>query len=414
MSDIQHVHLHGTRDSKYEWLLNHDVSSTTWTELVPQKPFHLFIPQNNDLLGEYQACWKITDIMPVNSVRIVTARDSLIIHWTKEKVWETVRDFALLDPEVAREKYDLGKDSSDWRVTLAQDDLKKAGLSEQNLAPILYRPFDIRYTYYTGKSGGFHCRSRGEVMKHIVSEDNLGLVFMRQVAIQEEYSHFVVTNNVIDNRAFYSNKGIMQISPLYLYPKYNSLTQKSCPNFSPNFLKGITTQLGYTPTPEAIFYCIYAVFHSPTYRSRYAQFLKIDFPRVPLTGTVDLFRQLSAYGEALVALHLMKFPKLDTLITQFVDAGGDRAVDPGHPKYDESSSSVLINKKGDKFTGVPKAIWEFYVGGYQVCQKWLKDRKGRTLTPEDITHYQRIVVALQETMRLMQQIDEAIPRFSIE
>ena len=150
------------------------------------------------------------------------------------------------------------------------------------------------------------------------------------------------------------------------------------------------------------------------YRARYSNFIKSDFPRIPLPTDDLLFRQLVIYGKELVALHLMKSPRLDTLATAFVDAGGGFTVDPKHPKYEESSSSVLINKKGDKFTGVPKAVWEFYVGGYQVCQKWLKDRKGRTLSEDDITHYQRIVVALQETIRLMQQIDEAIPSFPIE
>ncbi len=110
----------------------------------------------------------------------------------------------------------------------------------------------------------------------------------------------------------------------------------------------------------------------------------------------------------------MKSPKLDMLITQFVEAGGNYCVDPGHPKYDERDRSVLLNKKGDKITGVPQSAWEFYIGGYQVCHKWLKDRKGRTLSEEDITHYQRIVVALQETIRIMQQIDEAIPEFPLK
>ncbi|MEE3715707.1 type ISP restriction/modification enzyme [Tumidithrix elongata RA019] len=181
---------------------------------------------------------------------------------------------------------------------------------------------------------------------------------------------------------------------------------------SDEFLAAITKKLGYTPTPEAIFYYIYAVFHSPTYRDRYKEFLKIDFPRVPLTSDDRLFRQLGQYGEELVALHLMKSPKLDQHITEFVEVGGNSLVDAGHPKY--ADGAVTINKKGDKFTGVPESVWNFYVGGYQVCQKWLKDRKGRQLSPEDIQHYQKVVVALHETIALMAKIDEAIPSFPIE
>ena len=252
----------------------------------------------------------------------------------------------------------------------------------------------------------------------MVFEPNIGLITVRKTPTANECNYFMVSDNIIVNGAIRSdNQSIDTIFPLYLKNKSLPIsTQKEqrSQNFSHEFLAAITNKLGYTPTPEAIFYYIYAVFHSPIYRSRYAQFLKIDFPRVPLTSNDVLFRQLAIYGEELVALHLMKSAKLDTLVTQFVDMGGDRTVDPGQPKYDEIDRSVLINKKGAKFTGVPKAVWEFYVGGYQVCHKWLKDRKGRTLSESDITHYQRMVVALQETMRLMQQIDEAIPGFPIE
>ncbi len=175
-------------------------------------------------------------------------------------------------------------------------------------------------------------------------------------------------------------------------------------------------RLGYTPTPESIFYYIYAIFHSPTYRSRYAEFPKIDFPRVPLTRNDDLFRQLAAYGEELVALHLMKSTKLDqkNKLPQFVEQEGGCIVDPAHPKYESKTRSVIINKKGDRFTGVSEAVWNFYVGGYPVCAKWLKDRKGRTLSSEDIAHYQRIVVALGETITLMKAIDQAIPGFPVQ
>ncbi len=191
-----------------------------------------------------------------------------------------------------------------------------------------------------------------------------------------------------------------------------SVLQERYLNLSQDFLNDITNKLGYQPTPESIFYYVYAILHSPTYRTRYAEFLKIDFRRIPLTSCDRLFRQLATYGKELVALHLMKSAKLDNLITQFIEGKGDRLVDAGHPKF--SDSEVVINKKGDKFTGVPENVWNFHVGGYQVCQKWLKDRKGRTLSEGDITHYQRILVALQETIRLMQQIDEAIPEFPIK
>lgn len=210
-----------------------------------------------------------------------------------------------------------------------------------------------------------------------------------------------------------------QVFPLYLAPdsdniQKSALEEPSRPNLSQNFLNTITDKLDYTPTPEDIFYYIYAIFHSPTYRTRYAEFLKIDFPRVPLTSDDELFHQLATYGEELVALHLMKSPKLDNLITQFVETGGNCLVETGKKLLEFNEGNIIINKKGDKFTEVPENVWNFYVGGYQVCQKWLKDRKGRQLSDEDIQHYQRIVVALQETIKLMDEIDQAIPEFPIQ
>ncbi len=229
------------------------------------------------------------------------------------------------------------------------------------------------------------------------------------------WQHSVVSDTPAP-AVFVEVKDGSNIFPLYIYPDDSNpkeLEESVRPNFSPDFINIITSKLGYTPTPEAIFYYIYAIFHSPTYRTRYAEFLKIDFPRVPLTSDNKLFRQLATYGEELVALHLMKSPKLNNLITQFVDTGGNCLVDAGHPKF-INENEVVINRKGDKFTGIPENIWNFYVGGYQVCQKWLKDRKGRTLSDEDIQHYQRIVVALQETIKLMDKIDQAIPSFPIQ
>jgi hypothetical protein len=148
----------------------------------------------------------------------------------------------------------------------------------------------------------------------------------------------------------------------------------------------------------------YSVFYSPRYRNRYAEFLKIDFPRLPLTGSLSLFRALCALGKELTGLHLLEAPSLEQPITRYLGEGDDQ-VARGYPKYEDGA--VRINP-GQGFQGVPQAVWEFHIGGYQVCEKWLKDRRGRQLSPEDIAHYQKIVVALHETIRLMGEIDQVI------
>jgi predicted helicase len=413
MSDIKHAHLYGMREAKYDWLSTHDVNSTDWNEIESQKPFYLFIPQNNNLLGEYQAYWKITEVIPINGVGMTTARDHVVIDFDKEPILERTtffRDSTFSDEQICKE-LDI-PEKKGWDIKKSRKLIKQEDNLIKNIVPILYRPFDNRQVFY---HDSLIWRTVRKVMQHMLG-DNLALITVRQVA-EGIFSHSLVTELIIDNRLTLSNKGCAQLFPLYLYPNIDNpqtstTEQQRRPNLSDEFLTEITNKLGYTPTPEAIFYYIYAIFHSPTYRTRYAEFLKIDFPRVPLTSDDQLFRKLGEYGEELVALHLMKSPKLDQHLSQIIDKGGEFVVDAGHPKY--SDGEVIINKKGDRFTGVPKSVWEFYVGGYQVCHKWLKDRKGRQLSPEDLNHYQKIIVALSETMQIMNAIDAAIPSFPIE
>jgi predicted helicase len=206
--------------------------------------------------------------------------------------------------------------------------------------------------------------------------------------------------------------------PLYLYDEEGELglsEKAGRPNLSPEFLRQLALKLNFSPvgslglpdglTPEDIFHYAYGVLHSPGYRRRYAEFLKIDFPRLPLTSSLDLFRALAKLGGELVALHLMESPKLNKPMTKWRGEAPSGEVE----KVAYADETVWIDKaKTEGFRGVPEAVWNFHVGGYQVCEKWLKDRKGRQLSADDIAHYQKIVVALAETIRLMAEIDKTI------
>jgi len=416
MTKIYHADLWGSREDKYRYLQEHDVTTVEWTEIFPQSPFYLFCPQDRNLLKEYDQGWKITDIFPVNSVGIVTARDSLTIKWSPQEVETTVKDFVSLPIEEARSKYELGKDARDWKVSLAQEDLRTTGFKESNIVPILYRPFDIRYTYYTGHSRGFICMPRFEVMQHMLDDNNIALITSR-LTKGETFAHVQVAFNIVEVICMSpktSNNGF--VFPLYQYPdtqnnQGNLFIEKS-PNLSSDFITAIREKLGYIPTPEDIFYYIYAIFHSPTYRQRYAEFLKIDFPRVPLTSNDKLFKDLGAKGQELVDLHLMKSKKLNKLITQI---GGDGDNTVTQVTYKPKEQRVYINKTR-YFEGIAPDVWEFKIGGYQVLSKWLKDRKKakRTLSFDELLHYQKVVVALKETMQLMEDIDQLIPSFPIE
>ncbi|WP_095045676.1 type ISP restriction/modification enzyme [Candidatus Promineifilum breve] len=434
---IYYDDLWGSRARKYERLLDEPIEAMSFQKIEPQSPFYFFIPFATDLLAEYEEGWKITEIFPVSSVGLVTARDKLAIQWTREDMWKTVSDFSQLPTENAREQYKLGRDARDWKVYLAQADVQETGPSIEGISPVLYRPFDIRYTYYTGRSRGFICMPRPEVMDNMRDGNNLALITSR-LTKGETYQHTQVSKNIVEVICMSpktSNNGF--VFPLFIKPKstitkQNNLFSSSpweiderhnrTPNLSPTFIADLEAKLNlrFQPIqraaeesefgPEDVFHYIYAVLHSPTYRARYAEFLKIDFPRVPLTGDPALFRALAALGRELVALHLLESPALNTLITRY-PIPGDNRVEAGYPKYtrvaSEPAGRVHLNNT-QYFDGVPQDVWEFHVGGYQVLDKWLKDRRGRQLAYDDLTHYQRVVVALQRTMALMAEIDAVV------
>ncbi|MDO9069074.1 MAG: type ISP restriction/modification enzyme [Deltaproteobacteria bacterium] len=297
---------------------------------------------------------------------------------------------------------------SQWNYADAKKELARGQLRNQ-LTPILYRPFDVRWTVFN-RHVAVHRRER--VMRHMIRGHNIALIATRQT--RDEW-HILTTDCLMGHKAM-AAFDINSVFPLYLCPPGDALDASAGrrPNINPKFLQALAEELKAPQegphgllkgvTPEDIFHYAYAVFHSPTYRTRYGAFLKIDFPHLPLTSNRDLFFSLAALGGELGALHLMESPKLNDLITEFPEKGTD-AVEK--VQYTEKDKRVWINPV-QYFGGVPAAAWNFHIGGYQVCEKWLKDRKGRKLTYQDTQHYQRIVVAMNETIRLMGEIDKVI------
>lgn len=408
---LRHADLWGLREEKYSWLKNNDKNTVPWQTLNPKPEFYLFTPRNESLENEYRAFVKITDIFPVYSVGIVTARDDLTIHETPEKVSRTVTHFSSLPPEDARAIYNLGPDARDWQVQLAQQDLIASGLKQENIVPILYRPFDTRYTYYTGISRGFLCRPRPEVMKNMIN-DNLGLIFHRREELKIKYAHFLITDNIIEHCCL-SIKTTCYISPLYIYPdkakkdlfSHLGEDQDRRPNIHTR-IYDLLRKASYKPsaTPEQIFYYIYAVLYSNTYRDKYAEFLKTDFPRIPFTREQKLFIDLGQWGKKLADTHLLKAPELEQTFARFEGQGDSRV-----EKVKYAEELVWINDR-QYFSAITPEIWAYQVGGYQVMNKWLKDRKGRALTLQDIRHYIRIARALQLTIDYQHQIDALYPQ----
>ena len=428
---IRRADLWGKREQKYEWLVDHSSDGTEWTESDPAPPFYLFEPRN-DLRSEYAASWKITDIFPTNGVGAVMARDSMTVDFDANALWERVKTFASLAPEKARATYGLGRDARDWRVATAQADVRSSGPSKKKICAILYRPFDVRFTYYTGNSRGFYASPCRKVMLNMAEGKNLGLALSRRVEIGA-FTHVFCTRGIIGHHSV-SLKEVNYLFPLWLGASNdapNSLLEErrpKRPNLDPNFLRALADSLssktnerqaarGLSLEPEDVLAYIYALFHSPHYRERHEAQLKIDFPRVPLPGSVDLFRKLAEAGHDLLALHLLESQKLGRPITTYTGpknpevgrvgwSGGTVWLDAGKTNARERHRATKPGTIG--FQGVPEEVWDFQIGGYQVCHKWLKDRKGRTLSDEDIAHYQKIVVALSETIHIMAEIDEVI------
>jgi len=413
---VRHAHLWGVRQAKYEWLEAHDLEHTDWRELKPTSSFYLFVQRENAGGEQYQAFLPATEIFPESSVGIITRKDRLTIRWNPDETWNTVRRFISLSPELARAGYELGEDTSNWKVESAQKDIRDTGPERNRIIPVLYRPFDIRFTYYTGKSNGFHSRPCRQIMRHMLAGENLALITPKRVEYMGAWQHAFVSSAISDHVAV-SLKTIDYHFPLYLYPTadradlfahHEPLERQ--PNLNPILFSALARAYGKEPAPEEIFHYIYAVLYAPAYREKYAEFLRMDFPRVPFTADANLFRELAALGARLTTLHLLTSPELDPPACRF-DGEGDSRVGKGRDaglRYEAGEQRVYINVT-QYFAPVTEVVWFYQVGGYQVCQKWLKDRQERRLELDDIRTYCRIVTALGLTLDIQKQLDLLYP-----
>jgi predicted helicase len=379
-------------------------------------PQYFFVEKDFANKTLYEEGFFVPDLFMSNSTAIVTARDEFTIHKTEKALKETIIEFLSLDNEAARIKFNLGKDARDWSIAGARKDLipnpeKDPNPNFDKIVKINYRPFDIRYTYYTGHSKGFHCMPRGKTMRHFIVGDNIGLVFRRQQLDVRQTYYFLSKYVIADGLIRSDNKGGESIAPLYLYPFDNQ--NERTPNMNKDIISIFSEKTGLLFTAEKqddettfapidVFDYIYAVLYSNNYRTKYREFLKIDFPRIPYPENAEQFHKLSSIGSLLRNLHLMEnvSPAMGT--ADFPVAGTNK-VDT--VTYKEKK--VYVNKH-QYFENISPEIWGYYIGGYQPAEKWLKDRKGRVLSFEDIEHYQKIITVLKMTIELQAQIDEVI------
>lgn len=408
LGKVFHYELYGKREAKYDALNAGNLKTLPWQNIAFKAPEYLFIKKDSKVEQRYKQGFSVADLFPIKSNGVTTHRDHFVIDMDIQTLSQRIQrfyDLTVNDAEI-RNEMDL-KDNADFEVAKARR-LKTFDASA--IKTVTYRPFDNQAIYY---DANLIDRTRQNVMRHMLAGDNLGFITIvqSQAANLDYFDCVFVTQNISDKNFF--RRGSPDLFPLYTYPGSTQLLTEATrtPNLNMQIVCKVAQGLGLTFTPEKtneanafapidLLDYIYAVLHSPSYRETYKEFLKNDFPRVPYPNNAETFWQLVALGGELRKTHL-----LETSATSKVSypAAGNHIVD----KLRYEDNKVYINET-QYFDHVPQLAWKFYIGGYKPAQKWLKDRKGKALTIEDIQHYQKIIHALCETDRLMQLVDAVL------
>jgi len=400
----------GSRSYKYDRLLADDIAFDVKLEPDASNQW-LFAPLSTDLQPEWNEGISVENVFIDWGAGVKTNRNGLAVGFTRQDLESQIRDFA--DPSQAdsaiESRYSFASNYQ-WDTGKVRKKFAREGYDPRLVSPYLFRPFDKREIYW---HPSIVFNMRGDKMEVFrTNPAPIALLFSR-TTIKDSYTNFFVARLIADHDCLEKTK-VAALTTGPVVPG-TGFAFEAPPrlNLSRGFLERLGSKLrlgfgqGGLPekvTEHEIFYYIYAIFYSPRYRARFAEFLKIDFPRLPLTGNLELFRDLARHGGELSALHLLESAKLSRTIAEYVGSRGCEV-----EKVSWSKDTVWIDKaRTTGFKGVSENVWNFQIGGYQVCEKWLKDRKGRALSKDDIAHYQKIVVALSETIRLMKEIDEVI------
>ncbi|MDT8311919.1 MAG: type ISP restriction/modification enzyme, partial [Methylophaga sp.] len=400
LAEVMHGDLWGDRNTKYKGLSVESISGELFNSLHSPEPQFPLVKRNFKALHQYENGFKLNELFPVNCVGFQTHRDKFAVDFSREVL--VARTSALLDSTKTVEdlhKQFGTKDNRDWQLESARKNLSVIKEPFKPITLCAYRPFDNRWCYFSHEFMDF---PRRELLDSVYDRENLVLLSSRQQGRLGYYHSFV--SNIVANDCVVSNRSreANQCFPLYLYSDEHDFDQTRHVNFDSKLYKKLQKLATHTthgkPDEIAVFDYIYGVLHCPAYRETYAEFLKIDFPRIPWPHTAEEFWTISAQGMHLRKLHLMESAAIGDTPYPFI-GDGDNTVDKPVFKDDK----VWINRH-QYFNNAPAIAWDFYIGGYQPAQKWLKDRKGRPLNFDDVKHYQRILKILTETDRVMREI----------
>lgn len=388
LATIYHYDLYGKRRDKYHFLKSNNIDSIAWETLKPHSPFYLFIPLNAKTDKE----WSIKDIFKASGVGICSKRDKIVFHNSKESLKSMLHDFITKAKDELYKIHNIGEDSGGWKLEWAIDEIRK---NKDNLDEFIqlchYRPFDHRWTYYTDKNCGFMARPVYEVFRHFLHDfDNIGLVCYRNCGVNG-LDNIFIANGLIDLHLVGSGSNIFP-----LYTKDSSRNE----NLSPEFRNFIDKHYTEHFSPEQILGYIYAVLFHKDYREKYLDFLKIDFPKIPFVESKEKFLEFSELGSSLISLHLLQDNALDSHIGRLQKIGKDESRVIEKPNYNAETQKLFINKSL-YFDKVDSRVWEYKIGGYAVCEKYLKSHKGEEI---DFIHFQKIIQTLHKSLELESKI----------
>jgi len=393
---IYYGSLQGLRKHKYDFLNKKTITSTKWKRIKPNKPYFWFKDKDLSLQENYKKGIKLSDIFNILGSGVKTDRDKLFIDFDQGKLEERIKILLsqAYSPDFI-ETYNV-KDSSSFPLTKR---IFNKTFKSENLFDYLYRPFDIRKIYY---DVGLTSRPAYNVMRNLIYGENICLIFPR-ICKEKNFNYGFVSNKLSDVALGGKNTGSeTYVAPLYIYPFFKTPRE---PNFNIGFQKIINLIYTSRPSPEKIFYYIYAILYVPSYRIKYNELLKIEYPRIPFVKDYNLFHKIAEYGKRLVDLHLLKSSELDPPAAKF-QGDGNNIVEGVN--YCEKENRLYFNQT-QYFEGITKTLWQYQIGGYQVCNNWLKNRKGRFLSLSDIRHYCKVVTALEKTIEIQKKIDELYP-----
>lgn len=388
LATIYHYDLYGKRRDKYHFLKSNNIDSIAWETLKPHSPFYLFIPLNAKTDKE----WSIKDIFKASGVGICSKRDKIVFHDSKESLKSMLHDFITKAKDELYKIHNIGEDSGGWKLEWAIDEIRK---NKDNLDEFIqlchYRPFDHRWTYYTDKNCGFMARPVYEVFRHFLQDfENIGLVCYRNCGVNG-LDNIFIANGLIDLHLVGSGSNIFP-----LYTKDSSRNE----NLSPEFRNFIDKRYTEHFSPEQILGYIYAVLFHKEYREKYLDFLKIDFPKIPFVESKEKFLEFSTLGSSLISLHLLQDNALDSNIGKLQKIGKDESKIIEKPSYNAESQRLFINKSL-YFDKVDSSVWEYKIGGYAVCEKYLKSHKGEEI---DFIHFQKIIQTLHKSLEIESKI----------